>query len=163
MLTRTFSANKHYGKRFFSVCKKYGLDTLGIHNPKNINYNLSYDDLFIHEVNNKEGTVFKTKYGNTFGVDTGKFTGRSPNDKWIVKNIGSESDKNLWWGDVNKPTTPEVFDELLDKAVDHFNTLDDIYLFDGYCGASTKTRKHVRFVHELSWQQHFVKNMSTFS
>lgn len=159
MLNLAFKHNKHYGKRLFSVCKKYGLDSLGIHNPKNINYNLSYDELFLHEVNNKEGVVFKTKYGDTFGVDTGKFTGRSPNDKWIVKNIGSESDKNLWWGDVNKPTTPEVFDELLDKAVDHFNSLEDIYLFDGYCGVSKKTRKHVRFVHELSWQQHFVKNM----
>ena len=78
-----------------------------------------------------------------FGVDTGKFTGRSPKDKWIVKNLGSESDKNLWWGDVNQPTTPEVFDDLLDKAVNHFNSLNEIYLFDGYCGANEKTRKRV--------------------
>jgi phosphoenolpyruvate carboxykinase (ATP) len=148
--------------RFLSTTrkiKKYGLNSLGIHNPSTIHYNLSYDELYKHELKNEEGTVFKTKCGDCFGVDTGKFTGRSPNDKWIVKNINSDSDNNLWWGNVNKATTPEVFDDLLNKAVDHFNTLDNVYLFDGWCGANEKTQKHVRFVHELSWQQHFVKNM----
>ena len=57
-----------------------------------------------------------------FTVDTGKFTGRSPGDKWIVKNIGSESDANIDWGKVNQPTSPEVFDELYEKAVNYFNT-----------------------------------------
>ena len=146
-------------RNLFSTCSQYNLTSLGIENPSTIYHNLSPDELFTHEIENKEGVVFKTKYGKTFGVDTGKFTGRSPKDKWIVKNLDSESNQNLWWGEVNKPTTPEVFDEILDKAVNHFNTLEDIYLFDGYCGANKKTRKHVRFVHELSWQQHFVSNM----
>ena len=141
-----------------NTCSKYNLSPLGIIKPNNIYHNLSYEELFNHENKNKEG-VYHTKYGKTFGVDTGKFTGRSPNDKWIVKNEDSESNKNLWWGDVNKPISPEVFDELFDKAVKHFNSKEDIYLFDGYCGANEKTRKHVRFVHELSWQQHFVSNM----
>ena len=127
MLRQSFKIFKDQRSNL-STCKKYGLGVLGINNPQKINYNLSYDELYNHEVKNNEGTVFKTKYGDTFGVDTGKFTGRSPNDKWIVKNIGSESDNNMWWGKVNKPTTPEVFDELLDKAVDHFNTLDKVYL-----------------------------------
>ena len=65
----------------------------------------------------------------------------------------------MWWGDVNQPTTPEVFDNLLNKAVNHFNSLDKVYLFDGYCGSNEKSRRRVRFVHELSWQQHFVSNM----
>ena len=156
---RSFIKQSHIFKRSFSVCKDYGLDKIGIVNPSSINYNLSQEQLFTHEVKNNEGTVFNTKYGDTFGVNTGKFTGRSPNDKWIVKNIGSESDKNMWWGDVNQPTTPEVFDNLLNKAVDHFNSLDRVYLFDGYCGSNKKSRKRVRFVHELSWQQHFVSNM----
>ena len=47
----------------------------------------------------------------------------------------------------------------MNKAINHFNSLDEIYLFDGYCGANEKTRKRVRFVHELAWQQHFVSNM----
>ena len=145
--------------RNFCVCTKYGLIKNGIYNPKTVHYNLNQNQLFEHEKNNKEGVVFNTKYGETFGVDTGKFTGRSPKDKWIVKNINTDSNKNLWWGDVNQPTTPEVFDNLLNKAVDHFNTLDKVYLFDGYCGSNEKSRRRVRFIHELSWQQHFVSNM----
>ena len=157
-------------------CDKYMLNKIGINNPDIVKYNLNKDQLFKNENENKEGDIFISQSDDmlhllnknknnffsenlVFGVDTGKFTGRSPKDKWIVKNLGSESDKNLWWGDVNQPTTPEVFDDLLDKAVNHFNSLDQIYLFDGYCGANKKTRKRVRFVHELAWQQHFVSNM----
>lgn len=140
-------------------CTKHGLDRVGITRPTVIHHNLSYDELFQHENKNDEGVIFNTKYGTVFGIDTGKFTGRSPKDKWIVKNSGSESEKNLWWGSINQPTTPEVFDDILDKAVTHFNTLDSVYLYDGYCGASENSKKKVRFVHELSWQQHFVKNM----
>lgn len=131
-----------------------GLDKLGITNPSKVNRNLSYEDLMAHEKKNGEGKF--TKNG-TFAVDTGKFTGRSPNDKWIVKQ--SPSAENIWWGNVNKPTTTEVFDELYEKCVKHYNTLDDIYVFDGYCGASPKTRKNVRFITELAWQSHFVTNM----
>lgn len=92
-------------------------------------------------------------------MDTGKFTGRSPKDKWIVKNVGSESDANIDWGNVNQPTSPEVFDELYEKAVKHFNTLDKAYVFDGFCGANPKSQRKIRFVHEMAWQQHFVTNM----
>jgi ATP-dependent phosphoenolpyruvate carboxykinase len=141
------------------ACDTIGISQYGIHNPTVIHHNLSYDDLFEHEKKNNEGIVMKAKYGDTFSVNTGKFTGRSPKDKWIVKNVGSESDQNLWWGDVNQPTTPEVFDELFDKAVNHFNTLNEAYVFDGYCGANPASRKKVRFVHQMAWQQHFVKNM----
>lgn len=131
-----------------------GLDKLGITNPSRVNRNLSYEDLMSHEKKNEEGKF--TKNG-TFAVDTGKFTGRSPNDKWIVKQ--SPSADNIWWGNVNKPTNSEVFDELYEKCVNHYNTLDDIYVFDGYCGASPKSRKNVRFITELAWQSHFVTNM----
>ena len=132
---------------------------LGITNPSKIYHNLAYQELFAHEVENNEGTFCKTKYGFTFAVDTGKFTGRSPQDKWIVRNPGSESELNIDWNEVNKPTTPEVFDELYEKAVNYINSLDDIYVFDGFCGASTKSRKKVRFITEMAWQQHFVTNM----
>ena len=95
-LTRNTYISSHYlsmktlSKRFFSVHPDSTFHKLGIKNPNTIHYNLSKHELFEHETKNKEGTVFKTKYGDTFGVDTGKFTGRSPKDKWIVKN--NESD-----------------------------------------------------------------------
>ena len=146
-------------KGFSSTPKDVGINDLGIINPQVVHRNLSYPELFRHEKANKEGVVMKAKYGNTFAIDTGKFTGRSPNDKWIVRNIGSESDKNIWWGNVNQPTSPEVFDDLYKIAVGHFNSLEECYVFDGYCGANPTSQKKVRFVHELAWQQHFVSNM----
>jgi len=141
------------------TCESVGLDSLGITNPSLIYRNLDYHTLFAHEKRNNEGDVLQGISGDVFAVDTGKFTGRSPKDKWFVKNVGSESDQNLWWGSINQPTTPEIFDELYTKAVAHFNSLEHCYVFDGYCGATPKSQKKVRFVHELAWQQHFVTNM----
>ena len=125
----------------------------------NIFYNLSYSELFTHESSNKEGGIMKLNNSEIYSIDTGKFTGRSPKDKWIVKNINSDSEKNIWWGDVNQSVSPEIFDSLYSKTKDHFDSLDNHYVFDGYCGANPRSQKKVRFIHELAWQQHFVKNM----
>jgi ATP-dependent phosphoenolpyruvate carboxykinase len=141
------------------ACDKAGISALGINGPSTIYKNQTFEQLFQHEVKNNEGKVASAEYGETFTVDTGKFTGRSPKDKWIVRNVGSESEANLDWGKVNQPTSPEVFDELYEKAVKYFNTLDKAYVFDGFCGANPKSRRKIRFVHEMAWQQHFVTNM----
>ncbi|KAL7442459.1 hypothetical protein ACHAXH_009241 [Discostella pseudostelligera] len=141
------------------ACAKAGIAGLGITGPKTIYKNQTFEELFQHEVANNEGKVANAEYGDTFTVDTGKFTGRSPKDKWIVKNIGSESDANIDWGKVNQPTSPEVFDELYEKAIKYFNTKDKAYVFDGFCGANPKSQRKIRFVHEMAWQQHFVTNM----
>jgi len=141
------------------ACLRAGLDRLGITNPSTLYRNLSYPELYEHEKQNQEGAVAKAEYGDTFAVDTGKYTGRSPKDRFIVMNPGSETAENIDWNDINQPTTPEVYKELYDKAVAHFNTLDKAYVFDGYCGTSLDTRRKIRFVHEMSWQQHFVTNM----
>ena len=159
-LSRQLSISKKIKGRYLSAtCEQFGLHKLGIHKPEIIHHNLSYPELLRHAKKNKEGTLMKCIYGDTFSIDTGKFTGRSPKDKWIVKQVDSETDSNIWWGNVNKPISPEIFDDLYTKAVSHFNSLDECYLFDGYCGASLKSQKRVRFVHELAWQQHFVSNM----
>jgi phosphoenolpyruvate carboxykinase (ATP) len=141
------------------ACKKVGLDKLGITKPTTIFRNLTYQELFEHEKANNEGVVAKAEYGDTFCVSTGKFTGRSPKDKWFVYNKGSQSAENVDWNDINQATTPEVFDELHEKAVNYFNTLDRAYVFDCFVGASPNSCKKVRFIHELAWQQHFVTNM----
>jgi len=138
-----------------SECDRLGIDELGIHFSGPVYRNLSYDELARHETENKEG-VFTAN--GTFAVDTGKFTGRSPQDKYIVKQ--SPSDKEVWWGDVNRPMKPETFDKLYTLVTDHYNnTAKKMYVFDGYCGANLKTQKKVRFITELAWQQHFVRNM----
>jgi len=158
---KKINSNKYlFNPRLLStICNDLGLNKLGITNPEIIHHNLSYSELFKHEVRNKEGSIMKCKYGDTFSIDTGKFTGRSPNDKWIVKNIGTNTEKNIWWGNVNKEIKPEIFNDLYNKSINHFNSLNEFYVFDGYCGASLKSQKKVRFIHELAWQQHFVSNM----
>ena len=124
---------------------------------KEIFHNLSQKNLRIHEIENNYGNIVKTKYGDVFAVDTGKYTGRSPNDKFIVKD--NDNKNKIWWGNVNKPVSKDVFNELKNKVLNHFDSLDNFYMFDGYCGSSNKSRKHVRFLHEMAWQQHFVSNM----
>jgi len=141
------------------ACAEVGIDALGITQIETIYKNLTFRELFEHEQRNGEGWVASAEYGDTFAIDTGKFTGRSPKDKWLVFNEGSESSKHIDWNNINQPTTPEVFKELYDKAVAHFNTKEKAYVFDCFCGASEKSRSKIRFVHEMAWQQHFVSNM----
>lgn len=129
------------------------LEKLGLSGIKEIFYNLSYDDLFKHEVANKEGAV--TQNG-TFAVDTGIFTGRSPKDKYFVK--ADPSQKFISWGKVNRPIDKAIFDKLLLKAKAQLSN-KNIYIQDAFCGASPTSRKAVRFVTEVAWQAHFVKNM----
>ncbi|EAK5560017.1 phosphoenolpyruvate carboxykinase (ATP) [Campylobacter upsaliensis] len=129
------------------------IENLGLENVKEVFYNLSYEELFKHEMQNQEGEC--TQNG-TFSVDTGIFTGRSPKDKYFVKQDSSQ--KYLAWGKINQPISKELFDKLLAKAQ---KTLSgkNIYIQDAYCGASLQSRKAVRFVTEVAWQAHFVKNM----
>lgn len=140
-------------------CHNVGIDKIGITNPTTVYRNMNYQELFEHEQANNEGMVAQAEYGPTFSVSTGKFTGRSPGDKFVVFNPGSQSAENMDWNDINRPTSPEVFDELEEKAVEYFNTLDKVYVFDCYVGASPASQKKIRFVHEMAWQQHFCTNM----
>jgi ATP-dependent phosphoenolpyruvate carboxykinase len=134
--------------------KQLGLGNIGIDNNCTVYHNLTYAQLAEHEQKYEEGTFVAN---GTFAVDTGKFTGRSPKDKFIVKQAPSQD--NIWWGEINQPTTPEVFDILLGKATKHFSQVDRMYVFDGYCGVNEKTRLNVRMITELAWQHHFVTNM----
>jgi len=127
--------------------------TLGLKSIGTVYHNLSYDELFEHEQRNNEGKVAEN---GTMMVDTGKFTGRSPKDKYFVQQ--SPSSEHIAWGNINKPVSPEVFDELYADVIDYLSG-KDIYVTDGYCGSNAKTRKSVRFVTEIAWQSHFVKNM----
>ncbi len=131
-----------------------GIEKLGLIGIKNIYYNLSYDELFIHEINNREVTI--TNKENTLNVDTGKFTGRSPKDKYFVKQGASQNE--IAWGEINQPIEREIFDELLELAKGQLSG-KDIYIQDVYCGASEDSKVRVRFVTEVAWQAHFVKNM----
>ena len=131
---------------------KPNLSSLGI-SPSVVHYNLSYDELFKHEVENNEGVV--TANG-TYAVDTGKFTGRSPNDKFFVDE--PTSNENIWWGPVNRKVSNDTFQVLKEKALNELNG-NPVYVTDAYCGASLKSRLKVRVLCEFAWQAHFCKNM----
>ncbi|MCR4942677.1 MAG: phosphoenolpyruvate carboxykinase (ATP) [Campylobacter sp.] len=132
---------------------KTQLQNLGLKDTREIFYNLSYDELFEHEKRNAEGNVSSN---GTFMVDTGIFTGRSPKDKYFVKQDPSQ--KFISWGKINQPITAELFDDLLKKAQKQLSGTD-LYVQDAFCGASEKSKRAVRFITQVAWQAHFVKNM----
>ncbi len=129
------------------------LEAIGIKNSSEIFHNLEYDELIEHEL--KNGEVEQVKTGATT-VDTGIFTGRSPKDKYFVEQ--DDSKKYIAWGDVNKPVSKEIFEELLLVAKEQLSG-KSLYVTDVFCGSSKASKRSVRFVTELAWQSHFVKNM----
>ena len=129
------------------------VEELGLKNVGKIFHNLSFDELIEHEIKNGECTL--TSCGATT-VDTGIFTGRSPKDKYFVDQ--DPSNKYIAWGDINHKITKEIFDELLEVAQEQLSNTD-LYVTDVFCGASEASKRSVRFISEIAWQSHFVKNM----
>ncbi|MDE6303539.1 MAG: phosphoenolpyruvate carboxykinase (ATP), partial [Paramuribaculum sp.] len=136
---------------------KYGITGAKvIHNP-------SYDQLFIDETN-PELTGYEKGQETELGavnVMTGIYTGRSPKDKFFVKDDTSKD--TIWWTSEeykndNKPITPATWDAL--KAIADKELSDKtLYVVDAFCGTNPDTRLAVRFVMEVAWQAHFVTNM----
>ena len=140
------------------------LQALGVENPVEIYHNLSYDELYKHETDpalTGYEKAYLTKSG-ALSVDTGIFTGRSPKDKYIVMDENTKD--NVWWYDPNKKGSDNK--PIDHKTWEHFRKLcqkqlsgKKVYVMDGYCGANENSRMKVRFVSEVAWQAHFVKNM----
>jgi phosphoenolpyruvate carboxykinase (ATP) len=139
------------------------LGDIGIKNIKEIIYNPSYDELYEFEMDSRlEGYEkgYLTELG-AVNVMTGKFTGRSPKDKFIVKDAITED--TIWWTSEkakndNKPTTQAVWNELKQMVIEELSG-KKLYVVDTFCGANEDTRLKVRFIVEVAWQAHFVKNM----
>ena len=115
-------------------------------------WNLGYDELFVRE--QSEG-LQETSQG-AMAVDTGKYTGRSPKDKYFVREPSSE--ENLDWGSVNQPMNSEVYDTLKNKVIEHLGSKSELYVYEGQA-ASGVHRLPLRVVTEFAWQHHFCKNM----
>ncbi|WP_337024318.1 MULTISPECIES: phosphoenolpyruvate carboxykinase (ATP) [unclassified Pantoea] len=140
------------------------LSSLGINDVSEIIYNPNYELLFEHETSAElkgpaRGIVTTS---GAVTVDTGEFTGRSPRDKYIVRDDVTRD--TLWWSDAglgrndNKPMSTDVWAHLKTLVADHLSA-KALYIVDAWCGASADTRLAVRFVTEVAWQAHFVKNM----
>jgi phosphoenolpyruvate carboxykinase (ATP) len=129
-----------------------------------VHHNISFETLFEHEMD-PSLTGFDRGFLTSLGavsVDTGEFTGRSPKDKYVVRESTSEG--NVWWhgtGSDNKPITSEVWGVLKSKAADRLSGRPILYVQDGFCGARDKegSRLKIRVVTETAWLAHFTKNM----
>jgi phosphoenolpyruvate carboxykinase (ATP) len=130
-----------------------GLEKLGLKEIGEIYYNLSYDELQAHEINRGECQISTS---GTAMCDTGIFTGRSPKDKYFVDQ--PPSNENIAWGDINRPIKREIYEELLDLTLTQLSG-KNIYITDVFTGASEASKRSVRFITEVAWQAHFVKNM----
>jgi len=140
------------------------LATYGITGTREVIYNPDYNLLFKEETapgleGFERGQV--TELG-AVNVDTGIFTGRSPQDKYIVRDDTTRH--TLWWADQgkgkndNKPLSQEVWSELKSLVTQQLSG-KRLFIVDAFCGANANSRLKVRFITEVAWQAHFVKNM----
>ena len=142
---------------------KIDLTKYGINGATEILHNPSYEDLFKEETK-PELTGYDKGHISELGavnVMTGVYTGRSPKDKYIVVNDDSEN--NVWWNSEeypndNHPMTEKVWDEVKEYAKKELSG-KRLFVMDAFCGANNDTRMAVRFIMEVAWQAHFVKNM----
>ncbi|MFY9499566.1 MAG: phosphoenolpyruvate carboxykinase (ATP), partial [Tepidanaerobacteraceae bacterium] len=126
--------------------------SIGLYNTKNIFKNLSVPRLVEEAL--KRGEGFLTDSG-ALNVFTGKYTGRSPNDKFIVDEP-SVHDK-IWWGN-NKPIEPENFENLLKRLMAYLQNRD-LFIFDGFAGADPKYRLPIRVINEYAYQNLFCRQL----
>lgn len=129
------------------------LTDLGIETSKKVYWNLSPAELVEHAINNKEGVL--TDVGALM-ADTGEFTGRSPKDRFIVKD--NQTKDTIWWGDVNIPFEETKFDLLYNKMVDFLQD-KQLYVREAYAGADEKYRLKLKIVNTLAWHNMFCLNM----
>jgi len=127
--------------------EKYGLKDVKPH------WNLSPEEL--QKITIAKGMGKETSNG-TLALNTGKFTGRSPQDRFIVKDDYTKD--RVWWGKINKPVEPLQFDVLQNEIIKYLSG-KEIYIRDGHVCADPKNRMNVRTVTELPWSSMFVYNM----
>ena len=146
-----------------TVMAQIDLSKYGITGATEVVYNPSYDSLYKDELNPELKGFEKGKLTELGAVDvmTGVYTGRSPKDKFFVMDETSKD--TVWWTSEgykndNKPVTPETWKALKELAVKELSN-KKLYVVDAFCGANPATRLKVRFIVEVAWQAHFVKNM----
>ncbi len=139
------------------------LESIGLKNCTDIIHNPSYDALFAAETDEEltgfeKGTVVDSGAVN---VDTGIYTGRSPKDKFLVMDETTKD--SVWWrtaenNNDNKPISSDTWQALKEICQEQLSD-SKLYVVDAICGANANTALKVRFVMQVAWQAHFVKNM----
>ncbi len=143
--------------------RKSDLVKYGIQDVQEIVHNPSYEQLFEEEMRSDLEGYEKGQLTELDAVNvmTGIFTGRSPKDKFIIRDDTSKD--TIWWTSQgspndNKPTTPEVWADLKSLVANQLSG-KKLFVMDTFLGANENSRLKVRFIMEVAWQAHFVKNM----
>jgi phosphoenolpyruvate carboxykinase (ATP) len=126
----------------------------GLNPSGNVHWNLVQTVLFETSLRRGEGELADM---GPFVAVTAPHTGRSPNDKFVVRDPATEKDVD--WGKVNQPFAPEKFDVLLADVRKYLDDREDLFVQDLYCGADPKYRLSVRYVSPSAWHMAFVRNM----
>ena len=132
--------------------KTISLDHYGIKNAK-INYQLSSDELQAETISKGQGVESSS---GALAVNTGEFTGRSPMDRFIVKDDITKD--KVWWGDINIPFESDKFQKLYDKVVAYLSE-KEIYVRDSYACADEDYKLNIRVINEYPWSNMFAYNM----
>ena len=151
MLLKHNKTQKYMSFKDIRASKK-NLSDIGISNS-NVHWNLSSDELEEHSINS--GDAIRSSQG-AITINTGKFTGRSPQDRFIVKD--SITKDTVWWGDINLPFSEDKFDQLHKKMIDYLSD-KELFAREVYACAIEKHRMNIRVVNEYSWSNLFAYNM----
>ena len=130
-----------------------GLDAQGLSGAPAVHWNLSVASLVEAAVRRGEGAIAES---GPLVCQTAPHTGRSPNDKFIVREASSE--EHLWWGTVNRPLAPESFEALHRDLLTHLRK-QELYVRDGYAGADPQYQLPIRVITETAWHNLFARHM----
>jgi len=133
--------------KFLSQIQDFGL------NPSKIHRNLSVDDLVQTAVARNEGVINST---GSLSVNTGKYTGRSPDDRFIVYD--DKTRNTIDWGKINHQFQSEKFEKILEK-MKHFVDGKDLFVFDGFVGADKENQLSIRVINDHVWQSLFARQL----
>lgn len=128
------------------------LDYLGIKNSK-IYYQFSAEKLHNEIIVRNQGKQTST---GAIAINTGEFTGRSPNDRFVVKDNVTKND--VWWSDINLPFNSKKFDSLYNKVINYLSN-KEIFVRDAFACADKSYKLNIRTVNEYPWSNMFVFNM----
>ena len=132
---------------------RFGLGEQGMHHLGPVHWNLTAPYLYEHAVQRREGTL---GFGGSFVVNTGRHTGRSPKDKYIVNEPGTKD--TVWWGDINQPIEAARFDSLQQRMLAYLQG-KELFVQDLYAGADPEYRLPVRVISDGAWPSLFSRNM----
>ncbi len=132
---------------------EYGLENHGIYNVNTIYWSLPTPSLYELAIQRREGLL---AHLGPLVVRTGHHTGRSPRDKFIVREESSENE--IWWGEINQPISPEKFNNLYDRLMGYLQGRD-VFVQDVYAGADPEYTIPIRAITEYAWHSLFARNM----